>query len=94
VVRQPSTDGSWRSFTPLAALLLLDVDTATPASERPTTALRAAVPGDAKISPGTQPGYAIGFVVFVFLALLSLGMIWILKYIPEETAERPASEPS
>lgn len=30
------------------------------------------------------PGYAIGFVVFVFLALLSLGMVWILKYIPEE----------
>lgn len=31
-----------------------------------------------------EPGYAIGFVVFIFLALLSLGMIWILKYIPEE----------
>jgi NNP family nitrate/nitrite transporter-like MFS transporter len=25
-------------------------------------------------------GYAIGFVVFVFLALLSLGVAWILKY--------------
>jgi NNP family nitrate/nitrite transporter-like MFS transporter len=25
-------------------------------------------------------GYAIGFVVFVFLALLSLGVAWVLKY--------------
>jgi hypothetical protein len=25
-------------------------------------------------------GYAIGFVVFVFLALVSLAVIWILKY--------------
>lgn len=31
-----------------------------------------------------QPGYAIGFVVFVFLALLSMAMVWILKYMPEE----------
>lgn len=29
-------------------------------------------------------GYAIGFIVFVFLALLSLSMAWILKYIPGE----------
>jgi hypothetical protein len=43
VVRQPSIDGSWRSFTPLAALLLLDVDPATPASER--------LASDAKSSP-------------------------------------------
>ena len=42
-----------------------------------------------------QKGYAIGFVVFVFLALISLAMIWILKYsrsepeeeMPEETPE-------
>jgi NNP family nitrate/nitrite transporter-like MFS transporter len=32
-------------------------------------------------------GYAIGFIVFVFLALLSLAMAWILKYIPSETTE-------
>jgi NNP family nitrate/nitrite transporter-like MFS transporter len=25
-------------------------------------------------------GYAIGFIVFVFLALLSLGVAWVLKY--------------
>ncbi len=28
-----------------------------------------------------QAGYAIGFVVFIFLALISLSMIWILKYV-------------
>jgi NNP family nitrate/nitrite transporter-like MFS transporter len=27
-------------------------------------------------------GYAIGFIVFVFLALFSLAMAWILKYMP------------
>jgi NNP family nitrate/nitrite transporter-like MFS transporter len=27
-----------------------------------------------------RPGYAIGFVVFVFLALLSLSVAWVLKY--------------
>jgi NNP family nitrate/nitrite transporter-like MFS transporter len=27
-------------------------------------------------------GYAIGFITFVFLALLSLVMVWILKYAP------------
>jgi hypothetical protein len=26
-------------------------------------------------------GYAVGFVVFVFLALLSLAMVWLLKYV-------------
>jgi MFS transporter, NNP family, nitrate/nitrite transporter len=31
-------------------------------------------------------GYAIGFITFVFLALLSLVMVWILKYAP--SAER------
>ena len=30
---------------------------------------------------------AIGFVVFVFLALLSLAMVWILKYMPVESEE-------
>ncbi len=46
VVRQPSIDGSRRSFTPLAALLLLDVGPATPASER--------LASDAKSSPDTS----------------------------------------
>jgi hypothetical protein len=27
-----------------------------------------------------RSGYAIGFVVFVFLALLSLSVAWVLKY--------------
>lgn len=27
-----------------------------------------------------RPGYAIGFIVFVFLALLSLALTWIVKY--------------
>jgi plasmid stabilization system protein ParE len=45
VVRQPSIDVSWRSFTPLTALLLLDVGPATPASER--------LASDAKSSPDT-----------------------------------------
>jgi NNP family nitrate/nitrite transporter-like MFS transporter len=39
-----------------------------------------------------QPGYAIGFVVFVFLALLSLAMVWILKYIQEEGPQERAPE--
>lgn len=30
-----------------------------------------------------QPGYAIGFIVFVFLALVSLSMAWVLKYTRE-----------
>ena len=34
-----------------------------------------------------QRGYAIGFIVFVFLALFSLSMAWILKY----TREAPGS---
>ena len=45
VVRQPSFDASWRPFTPVAALLLLDVGTATPASER--------LASDANSSPDT-----------------------------------------
>jgi len=52
-VRQLSIDASWQSFPPLAALLLLDVGTGTPASERPTTPLRGAMSGDANSSPGT-----------------------------------------
>lgn len=38
-----------------------------------------------------RPGYAIGFVVFVFLALLSLSVAWVLKYTMspvEPTASR------
>jgi len=27
--------------------------------------------------------YTIGFVAFIFLALLPLAMLWILKYVPE-----------
>ncbi len=37
-----------------------------------------------------KPGYAIGFVVYLFLALLSLFMAWILKY-SEVTAGEPVS---
>jgi len=29
------------------------------------------------------PGYAIGFVTFIFLSLFSLSMAWILKYTRE-----------
>jgi NNP family nitrate/nitrite transporter-like MFS transporter len=32
-------------------------------------------------------GYAIGFIVFVFLALLSLTMAWVLKYAPVPVAD-------
>lgn len=41
-----------------------------------------------------QPGYPIGFVVFIFLALFSLTMAWILKYteeLPASHAAQPAS---
>lgn len=31
-------------------------------------------------------GYAIGFVVFVFLALVALGVTWVLKYATPRTA--------
>jgi NNP family nitrate/nitrite transporter-like MFS transporter len=34
-----------------------------------------------------KPGYAIGFVVYLFLALLSLFMAWILKYSEIEAGE-------
>lgn len=33
-------------------------------------------------------GYAIGFIVFVFLALLSLSMAWVLKYMAETAQTR------
>jgi MFS transporter, NNP family, nitrate/nitrite transporter len=39
-----------------------------------------------------RPGYAVGFVVFVFLALFSLSMVWILKYAraaPKQDREVP-----
>jgi NNP family nitrate/nitrite transporter-like MFS transporter len=39
-----------------------------------------------------KPGYAIGFVVYLFLALLSLFMAWILKY-SEVEADASASAP-
>lgn len=35
-----------------------------------------------------QRGYAIGFIVFVFLALFSLSMAWILKYTHEVPATK------
>jgi len=38
-------------------------------------------------------GYAIGFIVFVFLALFSLSMAWILKYARETPASEPAVSP-
>ncbi|MFQ5679969.1 MAG: nitrate/nitrite transporter [Gemmatimonadota bacterium] len=34
-----------------------------------------------------QPGYAIGYVVFIFLALFSLSMVWVLKYASDEGEE-------
>ena len=34
-----------------------------------------------------KPGYSIGFVVYLFLALLSLFMAWILKYSQAESTE-------
>lgn len=37
-----------------------------------------------------QRGYAIGFIVFVFLALFSLSMAWILKYSREAHDAPPA----
>lgn len=34
-----------------------------------------------------KDGYAIGFVVFIFLALLSLAMVWLLKYTHQAQPE-------
>jgi NNP family nitrate/nitrite transporter-like MFS transporter len=48
-----------------------------------------------------RPGYAIGFIVFVFLSLFALSMAWILKYTHETTpqsearvAVKPVPEPT
>jgi NNP family nitrate/nitrite transporter-like MFS transporter len=38
------------------------------------------------------PGYAIGFITFVFLSLFSLSMAWILKYARQGSVEHPARE--
>lgn len=38
-------------------------------------------------------GYSIGFVVFVFLALLSLGVAWVLKYGTPAVAVTPKEAP-
>jgi len=38
-----------------------------------------------------QSGYAIGFITFIFLALFSLSMAWILKYTHEETSSHGSS---
>ncbi len=40
-----------------------------------------------------QPGYSIGFIVFIFLALFSLSMAWILKYSREVSAQPAAAPP-
>jgi len=41
-----------------------------------------------------KAGYAIGFIVFVFLTLLSLTMTWILKYSGEPApAPAPSTQP-
>lgn len=39
------------------------------------------------------PGYAIGFITFVFLSLFSLSMAWILKYSREEKTDSQATTP-
>lgn len=39
------------------------------------------------------PGYAIGFITFVFLSLFSLSMAWILKYTREGAAVTPGAQP-
>lgn len=38
-----------------------------------------------------QRGYGIGFILFVFLALMSLGMTWVLKYGSSRTAPLPTA---
>jgi len=40
-----------------------------------------------------QRGYAIGFIVFVFLAMFGLGVVWVLKYSRED-ARLPARPPA
>jgi NNP family nitrate/nitrite transporter-like MFS transporter len=39
-------------------------------------------------------GYGIGFIVFVFLALFSLAMAWVLKYGPARTSAIPTAAAS
>lgn len=41
-----------------------------------------------------QPGYAIGFVVFIFLALVSLAAVWVLKYAERAEDKTPHSAPA
>ena len=36
-----------------------------------------------------QPGYSIGFIVFVFLALVSLALTWIVKYARATATPKP-----
>jgi NNP family nitrate/nitrite transporter-like MFS transporter len=38
-------------------------------------------------------GYAIGFIIFVFLALFSLSMAWVLKYMPGSPDRRSEIAP-
>jgi len=40
-----------------------------------------------------KAGYAIGFIVFVFLTLLSLTMVWVLKYSGDPAPAAPAPAP-
>ena len=40
-----------------------------------------------------KSGYAIGFILFVFLALFSLSMAWILKYARETPSPQITAEP-
>lgn len=39
-----------------------------------------------------QRGYAIGFIVFVFLAMFGLGVVWVLKYTREQPIAPPVAE--
>ncbi|MEX1276258.1 MAG: MFS transporter [Bacteroidota bacterium] len=42
-----------------------------------------------------MPGYPIGFVIFIFLALSALTMLWVLKYTRDQPVEAgPSSEAS
>jgi NNP family nitrate/nitrite transporter-like MFS transporter len=34
-------------------------------------------------------GYAIGFIVFIFLGLFSLSLVWVLKYLRQSDSSRP-----
>jgi len=39
-----------------------------------------------------MPGYPIGFVIFIFLAIFALTMMWILKYMREEPVQSATGE--